>query len=137
VTSPRKTWSGLLLLAGLAGCGPAPAEPVDTGAREAVRTYYESVLRQDWRQAYDVLHPESQKRWPRDEFVRLAQAYRRNLGFEPKQVQIRSCDEQGAEATAHVVITGTSSRQRYNDAVVLRQHAGSWRVVLPNKFGRW
>jgi hypothetical protein len=125
------------LAAALAGCSPAPALP-DTGAKDAARVFYEGLLRQDWQQSYAALHPDSQQRYPRAEFIRLAQAYRRNVGFEPEELHIRSCDEQGTQAIAHVVLTGRTrgSKQRYNDGLLLRQSAGAWRIVLPNNFGR-
>jgi hypothetical protein len=122
----------------LPGCGRTPAPPVGTGAKEAVRDYYAGLLRQDWRQMYGGLHPESQKRLTLEEFTQLAQAYRRSLGFYPEELHVQTCDEKGAEAMAHVVLTGhqASRTRRYRDAVALRQNNDGWRVILPANFGR-
>jgi hypothetical protein len=134
----RTSWVGLVLLAGLAGCNWAPAPPAGTGARETAQAYCEALVQRDWQQAYAALHPDSQKRCTQEQFTRLAQAYRRNLGFEPEEVQVRSCGERGTEAIAHVVLTGRASSQarRYKDGVTLRQTVEGWRVVLPPSFGR-
>jgi hypothetical protein len=133
----RRSWAGLLLLVGLAGCNRTPAPPAGTGAKEAARGYYEALAGRDWQQAYAALHPDSRKHCTQDQFTRLAQAYRRNLGFEPEAVHVQSCDEQGTEAIAHVVLTGRDSSQtrRYKDGVTLRQTVEGWRVVLPPNFG--
>lgn len=134
----RRSQAGFLLLAGLAGCGGAPTSPAGTGAKEAAQEYCEALVRQDWPQAYAALHPDSQRRCTREQFTRLAEAYRRKFGFDPEAVYVRACEEQGAEAIAHVVLTGqgTSKARRYRDGIVLRQTAGRWRVVLPPNFGR-
>jgi hypothetical protein len=67
----------------------------------------------------------------------LAQAYRRNLGFEPEELHVQSCEEKGTEAIAHVVLTGRngSHQRRYKDAVVLRPSADGWKILLPIYFG--
>lgn len=134
----RWSWAGLLLLAGVAGCSAAPAPPAGTGAKEAAQGYYEALLRRDWQQAYAALHPDSQRRCTQEQFARLGETYRRNLGFDPEAVHVRACEEQGTEAIAHVVLTGrgAAKQQHYRDGIVLRQNAGSWRVVLPQNFGR-
>jgi hypothetical protein len=133
-----RNWVGLLLLAGLAGCSRESAPAAGTGAREAAQDYYEALLQRDWKQAYAALDPESRKHCTQEQFTRLAEAYRRNLGFEPEQVHIQSCDENGSEAIAHVVLLGrTSSRSlRYKDGITLRNSAEGWRVILPQTFGR-
>jgi hypothetical protein len=96
------------------------------------------LVRQDWQQAHVALHPDSKKRLTLEEFTRLAQAYRRNIGFDPEELRVQSCEEKGAEAIARVVLTGrnASRLRRYKDAVVLRQSADGWRVILPAAFGR-
>jgi hypothetical protein len=129
-------WAVLLLLV-LVGCSRKPA-PSGPGAREAAQRFYEALVRQDWPQAYGALSPDSQARWSPEAFAELARAYRRNLGFDPAEVRVRSCDEQGEKAIAHVVLIGRAGvrSQRYNDASMLqRTHAG-WRVILPESFGR-
>lgn len=134
---PLRNWVWIILLAVLPGCSRTPAPPAGTGAREKVHQFYEGLLRQDWEQAYDALHPESKKRLTPAQFTRLAQAYRRHLGFDPEELHIQSCDEKGEEAIAHVVLTGrdASRSRRYKDAVALRRSAEGWRVILPSTFG--
>src|SRR5262245_7167342 len=102
---PYRGWAGLLLLAGLAGCSRTPEPPTGTGAKEAVRSYFEALMRRDWQQAYAALHPDSRKRYTPEQFALLAQAYRQNLGFEPQELHVRSCEEQGARAIAHIAFT--------------------------------
>ena len=132
-------WAGIVLLMGLAGCGGAsPPTPVDTGSREAIGVYFGGILRQQWQPAYAVLHPDTQKRFTQEQFILQARAYRKKIGFEPDGLHIRSCEEQGTDAIAHIVLTGRSPghKRRYSDGVVLRHHAGGWRIVLPPTFGR-
>lgn len=135
----RWKWAGVVILVGLAGCGgsPPPA-PVDTGSREAIGVYFGGVLRQEWQSAYGVLHPDTQKRCTMEQFVLRATTYRKKIGFELERLHIRSCEEHGPEAIAHVVLMSRSPghKRRYSEGVVLRQHAGSWRIVLPSNFGR-
>ena len=134
---PSRSWAWVLLLAVLPGCSRTPAPSTGTGAREAVQNYYQGIVRQDWQQAYIALHPDSKKRLTQAEFTSLAEAYRRNLGFNPEEILVQSCEEKGTEAIAHVVLTGHSAahQRRYKDAVVLHQSADGWRVILPDTFG--
>ncbi len=120
----------------LTGCAPAPM--TDTGAREAVRSFYHAIMRREWAEAYTRLHPDSQARWDKERFTRQATSYRRRLGFEPSEVRIRACEEQGSKAKAHVTLTGQANGRaaRYKDALLLRQGPSGWGVVLPEKFGR-
>ncbi|HEY7328952.1 MAG TPA: hypothetical protein VH592_15015 [Gemmataceae bacterium] len=138
MTVPNRSWTWGVVLVVLSGCGGTPEAHNGTGAREAVRDYYEGLIRQDWQQAYTALHHESKKRWTLDAFTRLAQAYRRNLGFEPEELHVQSCEEKGTEAVAHVVLTGrnASQQRRYKDAVALRTSADGWKILLPVTFGR-
>ena len=133
----RATWA--LLIAGLAGCGsPKPNPPADTGARAAALAYLETVIRQDWQSAYDALDPDTRRRFTPEQFALLAKSYRKKIGFEPETSRFRSCEEHGEGAIAHAVLLGrpVGHRRRYNEGVVLRRHAGAWRVVLPPTFGR-
>jgi hypothetical protein len=121
----------------LSGCGGREAGSPDTGSREAVRGYYEALVRKDWPAAYAALHPDSQARTTAAPFARKAEHYRRQIGFEPEQVIVRSCEEHGAEAVAHVVLKGKgpAGARSYKDAVVLRQSGSGWGIVLPPRFG--
>jgi hypothetical protein len=128
----------LLALAALAGCGPPQPTVPHTGAEEAARDYYDAIRRRDWGRAYELLHSESRARWKSDSFARVAEEYRRRLGFEPEAVRVRSCEEQGDEAKAHVVFEGQAGgkRQFFKEAAELRRSASGWGVVLPRRFGR-
>ncbi len=128
----------LLVLALLAGCGQAPAEPADTGSRQAVRDFFEGLLHKDWRRAHAALHLDSRAKYPPERFEALAQTYRRQLGFEPQEVKLRTCEEHGAEAIAHVTFIGTvrKKQHRFKEAVQLRRGGSGWGVVLPKRFGQ-
>ena len=133
----RAAWA--LVLAGMIGCGgPKTPAPADTGSGEVVRAYYEAMIRQEWQSAYAALHPDTQRRFTSVQFALRAKSYRKKVGFVPEASRIRSCEEHGEEAVAHVVLLGQPAghRRRYNEGVVLRRHAGTWRIVLPATFGR-
>jgi hypothetical protein len=121
----------------IAGCH-APLLPADTGSRDAVRGYFQAIIRQDWALAHAALDRESRSRCPRDEFADLAARYRVGLGFQPEEVRLRSCEEQGERAVAQVLIRGRAGQRRrlFKDAVTLRRDEGKWGVVLPARFGR-
>jgi hypothetical protein len=131
----RRGVGGVLLAAALtAGCGGPPAEaPPDTGARAAAEAFFEALLRKDWSAAYDLLDPTGRARVGPEAFARRAAAYRSGLGFEPREVRARSCEEHGADAVAHVVFNGpgASGTRFYRDAVTLRRDGGRWAVVPP------
>src|SRR5262249_28942169 len=109
-----------------------------TGARECVQVYFESILQQDWPKAYAALDPQSRGRCSQQQFSLLARNYRTSLGFEPEEINVWACEERGAEATAHIVLTGRTGTQerRYKDGVTLRRGNDAWHVILPPKFGR-
>jgi hypothetical protein len=127
----------LLVLAALAGCSEAPATTPHTGAEEAVRDYYEAIRRRDWGRAYELLSPDAQARWNVNGFAQFAEGYRRQLGFELEEVYIRSCEEQGDEAKAHVVLEGHANGKQhfFKEAAELRRSASGWGVVPPQRFG--
>jgi hypothetical protein len=125
----------LLLLAG--GCGSTPPATTGTGARKTVEAFYEALIRDDWDGAYAVLHPSSRAQWRKDVFVHAAQNYSHALGFVAKAVLIRSCEEHGTEALAHVFLIGQAEgkEKRFRDGVTLEQTGDGWGVVLPSGFG--
>jgi hypothetical protein len=96
------------------------------------------MLRQDWTSAYAALHRDSRKGCSAEQFARRATAYRQNLRLEPDAVRVRSCEEHGDEAVAHVVVTGRSGPEArsYKDAITLRRDDTGWAIVLPPNFGR-
>ena len=131
-------WTACILLGlMLAGCGPQPVPP-DTGAARTVRGFYEALMRKDWRRDYSALHPDSRTHMGPDQFATLAQSYRRQLGFEPVQVHLRSCEEHGNEVLAHVILASQKQAggRSYKDAVVVRQSSDGWGVVLPARFSQ-
>jgi hypothetical protein len=93
---------------------------------------------QDWPAAYAALHADGRKRLSAEQFAGLARQYRRGVGFEPTAAHVRSCEERGDEAVAHVTLTGQAAGHRrfHKDAVTLRRGAGGWGVVLPPRFGQ-
>jgi hypothetical protein len=126
-----------LALALLASCGPARPTTPHTGAEEAARGYYEAIRLGDWGRAYELLHPDTRRRWTAEGFARAGAEYRRRLGFEPEALYVRSCEEQGDEAKAHVVFEGhvAGKLKQFKDAAELRRSASGWGVVLPQRFG--
>ena|SRR5438270_6324100 len=125
----------LLLFAVLPGCRTSPV-PAGTGAEAAVREYYAALVRKDWQRAYAALHPATRSKVSPAQFTRLAESYRGELGFEPEKVVVRSCEEHGEQALAHVVIKPGSGSRSYKDAVELRQTEAGWAIVPSPKFGQ-
>jgi hypothetical protein len=125
------------LLVLLAGCGSPPATVPDTGSRAATQGYFDALVHQEWGTAYSALEPESRRSCAEDSFGVRAKTWWQGLGFPPKAVRVRSCDEQGDRAIAHVVILGHDGvRQRFKEAVTLQRGPGGWAVVLPPGFGQ-
>src|SRR5262245_45425937 len=116
-----QTWIWVALFAGLAGCSHTPAPTADTGAKNAVQDYCDSLVRRDWKQAYAALHSDSRKQWTAEQFSRAAEAYRRKFSLDSAKVHIRSCEENGTQAVAHVVFASNaaSKPQRYKEGLVL------------------
>jgi tRNA-binding protein len=80
---------------------------------------------------------DSQKEVDTEQFASLAKRYRDSIGFKPDGVHVRSCEEQGRNAVAHVVLIGRSGAKRlaFKDGAVLRRGKEGWRVILPPSFG--
>jgi hypothetical protein len=126
----------LLLTTAAAGCRSRASDTNDTGAATAAVNYFEALIREDWSKAYAALHPESRQRLTSADFARLAQNYRKSIGFDANEIRLRSCEEHGAEAVAHVNILGyamtklTTKRRTFRDAVALRQTESGWNDQL-------
>jgi hypothetical protein len=133
----RACWAAAAALFAASGCG-APTRPTDTGAAEAARGYCDALLRQDWPAAHALLCADSRARCGADAFARLAAAHRRRFGFEPEEAVLRSCEEHGDEAIAHVVFRGRAAGhdRSFKDALTLRRGESGWGVVLPPRFGQ-
>jgi hypothetical protein len=129
---------GLVVLVALAGCQPTPPTTPHTGAEETTRDFFDAIRSRNWGRGYELLHPDSRARWTAEGFARVAEDYRRRLGFEPEEVLVRSCEEQGEEAKAHIVFTGHPRGKQvfFKEAAELRRAADRWGVVLPQRFGR-
>ena len=125
---------GVLLL--MVGCrAEEPLYLPDTGSRLVVRAFYSGIIERDWANAHGALHVDSRKVFPIETFAKNAERYRQKLGFEPNAVHVRSCDEHGEEATAHIVLTGSGNKlHQYKDAILLRRLDGKWWIVLPAAF---
>jgi hypothetical protein len=134
----RSSVWGWLSVVLIAGCSKTPIHPPGTGSKEAAQIYFEALIRREWEQAYSILDAGSKARCNKEQFSCLAQNYRNSLGFEPEGVQVRAYDEQGAQATVHVVLTGHAATKdrRYKDAITLRRDDDGWHVVMPQNFGQ-
>jgi hypothetical protein len=123
---------GLLVVA--AGCRRAQP-PTGGGATEAAQAFAEAIVARDWPAAHGRLAAES--KGDPDQFARLAARYRAGLGFEPATVHVTACEEHGADAIAHITLTGKGPhRGRFKETLTLRNAGGTWAVVLPANFGR-
>jgi hypothetical protein len=140
----RNRWGRLLAVAAtLAAClasGCASSAPGRSrGEAEAVLvSFYDALIRKDWPAAHAVLHTATRATCSLDEFTPRARAYRQRLGFEPRQVLVRFCEEQEDIALAHVVLVGRQDgkERSFRDAITLRHDGTSWGIVLPTRFGR-
>jgi hypothetical protein len=129
------TW-GLVLTS--VGCGSNPPPPAGTGAAEAAERFFAALVARDWSIAYDGLDDATKAKWALDCFRTLATNFRTDWGFDPESVLVRSCDEHGNDATAHVVLSGRgkTGHKLWKDAVVLRRGPAGWRVIPPSTFGK-
>jgi hypothetical protein len=120
-----------------AGCRSKSTVPAGTGAKEKAFEFFGSIRRQDWPSAYAATHANGRLNLSAEAFARLAEQYRRSIGFEPEQVYVTACDEQGGTATAHIVFQGHAAlKQRHKDGITLRRDGDGWGVMLPANFGR-
>ena len=131
----------LAFLVFAAGCSNDTAPPparTSTGAEAVAKSYFEALARKDWQGAYKTLSAGSKASCGPDQFAKLAEQHHRNLGFEPSEVRLQSCDERNDEAIAHASFKGRAgSSQRYRkDKVALRRESGTWAVVMPSTFGQ-
>ncbi len=129
-------WLFALLL--LSGCSSAPPPPVeDTGSHQAVTDFFQMLVTQDWQRGFALLTPEKRSSLSLDQFKAQALAYRKRIGFEPEEVLIRSSEEHGNEAIAHLSLVGHVQGQRrlFRESVVLKRRGSDWFVIPPNRFG--
>jgi hypothetical protein len=121
-----------------AGCGPASSSPPGTGAAKAAERYFSALVGRDWPAVYACLDEAAKVKLSADQFQSKAAAFRSDWGFEPEAVQVRSCDEHGDEAVAHVVLSGKGKdgHKQWKDAVALRRGPAGWHVVPPANFGK-
>ncbi len=132
----RTSIIGLVFVA-IAGCGTTLDPSSGTGAKAATLRYLQALIQHDYTEAYAAIAPESKAKITPEPFAKFAKEYLRGLGFEAKTVHVHTCDEHGAEAIAHIVLSGTGKhRHRFKDTIVLRRDATGWAVVLPVKFGK-
>ena len=126
-----------LIALAVGGCGARQSTAhAESGASATTTTFFGSVINEDWPTAYQALHPDERARLTLEQFADRAVQYRRNLILTPKSVVIRSCEEHGDTATAHITITARDSRHhQFRDAVTLRRSGAAWGVVLSPKFG--
>jgi hypothetical protein len=131
-------WCALVMAVSLTGCAHHAELPVTTGARDKVQDFYEALLQADSGRAYAVLDPASRAKCGAQQFDRLAAAYRQALQFSPEKVQVRSCEEVGDTAVAHVVFSGpvADGQKFYKDAITLHWSETGWGIILPPEFGR-
>ena len=130
----RWLWLAAAAAALAAGCGrPAPTRPPGSGAEAAAKAYCDALLRQDWDRAYALLDADGQAACGPTRFAQLAAAYRAGMGFEPDAVRVRSCQENGDGAIAHVVFSGAAGPQHrsHQDGLTLRRGAPGWAVAPP------
>ena len=122
----------------VAGCSTASSPPPGTGAATAAERYFSALVGRDWATAYGCLDESAKAKWPDDQFRSRAAAFRSDWGFEPETVQVRSCDEHGIEAVAHVVLSGKGKdgHTQWKDAVALRRGPAGWHVIPPANFGK-
>ena len=118
------------IIVSFAGCGGPSSASGTTGAGDVARTFFESVINEQDQAAYDLIDPES-RHLTLEGFTVLSRSYTHNIGFHAERVHMRSCDEQGDTAIAHVMLNGRGGHARYSDGITLRRVEGRWFIVLP------
>jgi hypothetical protein len=126
-----------IIILAISGCS-AGARSASTGADAAAKAFYVALIQNESATAYGKLDAQSRERVTAEDFAALVENYRKRLGFQPAEVQIRACEEHGAEAVAHVVLVGKKDQKRgaFKDAIHLKQSESGWVVLLPPGFGR-
>src|SRR4051794_40364399 len=133
----RVRLTGTLMVVVLAGCSSAPPPLEDSGSKKAVTDFFEAIVSQDWEKGLELVVPEKKSNLSLEQFKAQAIAYRKRLGFDPEQVFIRSSEEHGNEAIAHLSLTGhiLGQRKSFRESVVVKRRGTTWFVVPPNHFG--
>lgn len=137
---PRRTRSviWLTLVCGISGCAADPSVPSSDSAAAIVQTYCYALTQHAWPRAHATLHPDCRATLTVEDFVRLAGQYQQSFGFSPEAFHVRSCQEQGDDAIAHIVWNGHEGghQRSYKDGLVLRRTGEGWRIVLPRNYGQ-
>lgn len=133
----KQTAAAIVLLA-MVGCGQRPPSNPDSGARAMADQFLGGLIHQNWQAMYDALHPDIRVQISSDEFMQRAQAYRRNLGFEPEAFFVRASSEQGERASIHVVLAGKipGAGKQFKEGLTLRKSPTGWGVVPGERFGQ-
>lgn len=123
----------------VSGCGSREEpSPLGTGARAAATDYFDALAQRNWAAAYAKLDAESKRQVAAAAFARRAEAYVKRLGFDFRKAHLRSCDEQGEKATAHLTLSDRQGTRKhsYRESIMLRRDVQGWGVTLPANFGR-
>lgn len=131
---PRKIFYIVLVSFWICGCEEKHQNLVPTtGALAVARDYFESIVRQDWKACYVLLHPDSQKKMSQEQYSRFAQEYRRKMAFTPEKVHIHACTERENDAIAHVTLSGKKDGKNhtFKEGAVLKRSGQNWRIKLP------
>ena len=130
----------LLIVWGLPGCSKstAPTNPpkTDTGAEKTAEVFFQSLLKEEWSAAYDLLDSSSREWCGKEDFTTRAKAAMSQLNFTPTEVAVAVTEtEDAATAVANFRgISGTSSIQ-HKDGTALHRTSKGWVVILRKNFG--
>jgi hypothetical protein len=125
----------------LAGCekaaSPTPQASPQTGAEQVAKTFFDSLMQQDWSAAYSTLDGGSRRWCGKAEFGVLGLRYREQIGFTPTELNV-SVTETNDNATAVAVFRDASGNEpkQFRDGTALQKTAAGWAVVLRKNFGR-
>lgn len=123
-----------LILLVFTGCSKAP-EPVPQLSRPAAEAFLGALLTADQKGILQSLDPQARAYLlEQGDFPgRLAQRKRLMAG-NPERYKISSLSETKGEARLHVVWLGGNLKNSFKEAFVLKEHKGSWGVVLGERW---